>query len=300
MGSCGMSLSLLACLGLSCSLFWSFGIIWGSLLLCSLKHQIIKILFSKKPHEELKDEDLNDLISAFSLEASAGHKNRLGNNTRSKFVILSPTKTRLAKIETLAGSPSSPRFKCSTLRMPKRALPQPHPKLTPQRTFQLQNAYNTNGALNFSPTTTKFTLLYGHHQPTTFKIVSPAKLGLDSNSNSTTKHHSDSNQDSKSRIEEIMGKRITGIGNNGKFFPGNHSTNNQASPVNFRSLPDFSTSKKPTLSNHTNNLTPNKRRTFAFPAAPDPAINVNGKGLGDSPEKTRIQVRPDWAAKYLK
>ena len=266
--------------------------------LCSLKHQIIKILFSKKPHEELKDEDLNDLISAFSLEASAGHKNRLGgNNTRSKFVILSPTKTRLTKIETLAGSPSSPRFKCSTLRMPKRALPQPHPKLTPQRTFQLQNAYNTNGALNFSPTTTKFTLLYGHHQPTTFKIVSPAKLGLDSNSNSTNKH-SDSN-DSKSRIEEIMGKRITGIGN-GKFFPGNHSTNNQASPVNFRSLPDFSTSKKPTLSNHTNNLTPNKRRTFAFPAAPDPAINVNGKGLGDSPEKTRIQVRPDWAAKYLK
>ena len=97
-----------------------------------------------------------------------------------------------------------------------------------------------------------------------------------------------------------MGKRITGIGN-GKFFPGNHSnSNNQASPVNFRSLPDFSTSKKPTLSNHTNNLTPNKRRTFAFPAAPDPAINVNGKGLGDSPEKNRIQVRPDWAAKYLK
>ena len=288
-------LSLQAYLGVSCSIFLSFES-FGDLY--SLKHQIIKILFSKKPHEELKDEDLNDLISAFSLEASAGHKNRLGNNTRSKFVILSPTKTRLAKIETLAGSPSSPRFKCSTLRMPKRALPQPHPKLTPQRTFQLQNAYNTNGALNFSPTTTKFTLLYGHHQPTTFKIVSPAKLGLDSNSNSTTKH-SDSN-DSKSRIEEIMGKRITGIGN-GKFFPGNHSTNNQASPVNFRSLPDFSTSKKPTtLSNHTNNLTPNKRRTFAFPAAPDPAINVNGKGLGDSPEKTRIQVRPDWAAKYLK
>ena len=166
-----------------------------------------------------------------------------------------------------------------------------------QRTFQLQNAYNTNGALNFSPTTTKFTLLYGHSQPTTFKIVSPAKLGLDSNSNSTnSKQHEIA--DSKSRIEEIMGKRITAAG---KFFPSNHT--NQASPV-FRSLPDFSTSKKPTISsNHHNNLTPNKRKTFAFPAAPDPAINVNGKGFtghADSPEKTRIQVRPDWAAKYLK
>ena len=188
--------------------------------------------------------------------------------------------------------------------MPKRALAQPHSKITPQRTFQLQNAYNTNGALNFSPTTTKFTLLYGHHQPTTFKIVSPAKLGLDSNSNATnSKHNNSDSNDSKSRIEEIMGKRITGIGN-GKFFQAtgnNHSTtNNQASPV-FRSLPDFSTSKKPILSNnHTNNLTPNKRRTFAFPAAPDPAINVNGKGLGDSPEKVKIHVRPDWAAKYLK
>ena len=95
-----------------------------------------------------------------------------------------------------------------------------------------------------------------------------------------------------------MGKRITAAAaSHGKFF---QTAGNQQSPV-FRSLPDFSTSKKPTLSNHTNNLTPNKRKAFAFPIAPDPSINVNGKGLvGDSPEKTRIQVRPDWAAKYLK
>ena len=220
---------------------------------------------------------------------------------------MSPAKTRVAKIESLSGSPAAA---SGTLRMQKRALPQPNnPRISQgqaqqSRTFQLQNAYNTNGALNFSPTTTKFTLLYGHHQPTTFKIVSPAKLGLDSNSNSTNsknQHTAEHIADSKSRIEEIMGKRITAAS---KFFPSNHTTN-QASPV-FRSLPDFSTSKKTTISsNHLhNNLTPNKRKTFAFPAAPDPAINVNGKGFmgtaADSPEKTRIQVRPDWAAKYLK
>ena len=80
-------------------------------------------IFSKQPHEELKDEDLNDLISAFSLEAT-DRKNRL-RSTRSKFVILSPTKTRLAKIENLAGSPTA-----GTLRMPKRALPHPSPRIT--------------------------------------------------------------------------------------------------------------------------------------------------------------------------
>ena len=97
-----------------------------------------------------------------------------------------------------------------------------------------------------------------------------------------------------------MGKRITAAATtHGKYFQ-NSGNSLQASPV-FRSLPDFSTSKKPTLSHHTNNLTPNKRKAFAFPVAPDPSFNVNGKGLvGDSPEKTRIQVRPDWAAKYLK
>ena len=47
--------------------------------------------------------------------------------------------------------------------------------------------------------------------------------------------------------------------------------------------------KKPTLSNHSNNLTPNNRRTFSFPAAHDPAINVNGKGLDDLPEKTEFK-----------
>ena len=78
--------------------------------------------FSNQPHEELKDEDLNDLISAFSLEAT-DRKNRL-RGSRNKFVILSPTKTRLAKIESLAGSPTA-----GTLRMPKRALPQPHPRI---------------------------------------------------------------------------------------------------------------------------------------------------------------------------
>ena len=98
-----------------------------------------------QPPEELKDEDLNDLISAFSLEK---HKKT------NRFLILSPAKKVSMSPKAVLG-----------------------PRRTAKRTFQLTNAYN-NG-LNFSPTTTKFTLLYGHHQPTTFKIVSPAKLGLD-------------------------------------------------------------------------------------------------------------------------
>ena len=70
-----------------------------------------------------------------------------------------------------------------------------------------------------------------------------------------------------------------------------------ASPV-FRSLPDFST-RKP---NSSNNLTPKRLKpNIVIPAEPS-AINVNGKGLGTDShsDKPRIQVRPDWAAKYLK
>lgn len=236
-----------------------------------------------QPPEELKDEDLNDLISAFSLESTSKARFKAaaagagGPSRGSKLFILSPAKSRLAKFEAgLGGSPGA-------LRLPRRALlpgkassastslPQQ------QRTFQLQNAYNSSSTsgLNFSPTTTKFTLLYGHHQPTTFKIVSPAKLGLD--------HSLKSESDSK-KIEEIMGKRITAAGNKFQF---------NAPPV-FRSLPDFC--KKPT----NNNLTPTKMLKKPFN---EPSMNVNGKGLDAlqvSPEKSRIQVRPDWAAKYLK
>ena len=204
----------------------------------------------ERPKEDpcLKDEDLNDLISAFSLDSS---KRR---NSRSKVLIFSPTKPKMTSI---GGSPA--------LRVQPR-----RPPRGPQRTFQLQNAYN------FSPTTTKFTLLYGHHQPTTFKIVSPTKLGLDNNKSSPEK---------PKLVEEIMGKRSKLFQNN------NHHTNN--SPV-FRSLPDFSSSinkSKPKTP-----PPPVKRRLM--PMTTD--INVNGRGLANDTEKPKLQVRPDWAAKYLK
>ena len=196
----------------------------------------------QQPHEELKEEDLNDLISAFSLDSSKRSRNR------SKLVIFSPQR-RLAKFEA-ANSGASP-----TLRIPRRPIQQQR-----QRTFQVQNAYN---GLNFSPTTTKFTLLYGHHQPPTFKIVSPAKLGLDTRT--------------EDKIEELMGKKI---------LPNN---------AVFRSLPDFTPTKKSSFN-----------QTTPLPRKPLPSVtsmNVNGKGLVGpevTAEKPKIQVRPDWAAKYLK
>ena len=224
-----------------------------------------------QPPVEIKDEDLNDLISAFSLESTV-HRNRV-RNSRSKFVILSPSKSKLAKIEALGASPG-------TLRIPRRSH---HNVLPPQpqrhRTFQVQNAYT---GLNFSPTTTKFTLLYGHHQPATIKIVSPAKLGLQ-----TSDHQHIKQEEAKAKIEEIMGKRMA----TNKLF-----TSHQAPPV-YRSLPDFSP-KKPSHQM----LTPTKKKSLAFPVAPDPSINIHGKGLGEviPSEKQRIHVRPDWASKYLK
>merc|ERR1712083_855903 len=101
---------------------------------------------------------------------------------------------------------------------------------------------------------TKFTLLYGHHQPTTFKIVSPAKLGLDSSNKQEGS--------SMNKIEpDMQSKRIT---TTNKFL---------ASPV-FRSLPDFSLKKS-----NNNNLTPPKSRLKSM--MPSEPMNVNGKGLGD-------------------
>ena len=207
----------------------------------------------ERPKEDLKDpDDLNDLISAFSLEQN---KRR---NSRSKVLIFSPTKTKMASIN--GGSPAL------------RVQPPRRPPRGPQRTFQLQNAYN------FSPTTTKFTLLYGHHQPTTFKIVSPTKLGLDQTKSSPEK---------SKLVEEIMGKRS-------KLFNNNHHTTN--SPV-FRSLPDFSSPSINKSKPKTPPIPPVKRRLM--PMTTD--INVNGRGLAaNESEKPKLQVRPDWAAKYLK
>lgn len=206
----------------------------------------------KEDHLIKDHDDLNDLISAFSLDSS---KRR---NSRSKVLIFSPSKTKVSSIN---GSPA--------LRLQQSRARGTRNNGGPQRTFQLQNAYN------FSPTTTKFTLLYGHHQPTTFKIVSPTKLGLDNNSKS---------QEKSKLMEEIMGKRS-------KLFSNNNHTNN--SPV-FRSLPDFSNS--PISSKSKPKTPPVKRRLL--PLAAD--INVNGRGLGEPAEKPKLQVRPDWAAKYLK
>ncbi len=248
-----------------------------------------------QPQEELKDDDLNDLISAFSLEAAAPKSNRM-KASRGKLFILSPAKTRVAKIEPLEASPA--------LRIPRRHhIPGgPRPNIGgPQanhRTFQLQNAYHSpSGGLNFSPTTTKFTLLYGHHQPTTIKIVSPAKLGL-----GTTTALKASDSENKSKIEDIMGKRVMS-----KFLPSaNNPANNHLmnqAPV-FRSLPDFSSSNHKKLPNNSS-LTPTKKsKPFSF-AGPQ-SININGKGIASDlssssqQDKPRMQVRPDWAAKYLK
>ena len=207
----------------------------------------------QQPHEELREEDLNDLISAFSLDSSKRTRNR------SKLVILSPQR-RLTKFEATPTSGASP-----ALRIPRRPVQQR------QRAFQVQNAYN---GLNFSPTTTKFTLLYGHHQPPTFKIVSPAKLGLDA-----SKLGLDSRTEDK--IEELMGKKI---------LPNNSV---------FRSLPDFTTSTK--KGHSLNTQTPLPRKPPIPPTVT--SMNVNGKGLVGpeaAAEKPKIHVRPDWAAKYLK
>ena len=209
----------------------------------------------------IKDhDDLNDLISAFSLDSSKGR------HSRSKVLIFSPSKP---KVSSISGSPAL------RLQQSRSRVVQPRNNGGPQRTFQLQNAYN------FSPTTTKFTLLYGHHQPTTFKIVSPTKLGLD-NSHSTSNNKS---QDKSKLMEEIMGKRS-------KLFQNNNVHSNN-SPV-FRSLPDFSNSS---ISSKSKPKTPPVKRRL-MPLAAD--INVNGRGLGEQHEKPKLQVRPDWAAKYLK
>ena len=211
----------------------------------------------------IKDhDDLNDLISAFSLDSS---KRR---HSRSKVLIFSPSKP---KVSSISGSPAL------RLQQSRSRVVQPRNNGGPQRTFQLQNAYN------FSPTTTKFTLLYGHHQPTTFKIVSPTKLGLDNSHNNSTSNNK--SQDKSKLMEEIMGKRS-------KLFQNNNVHSNN-SPV-FRSLPDFSNSS---ISSKSKPKTPPVKRRL-MPLAAD--INVNGRGLGEQHEKPKLQVRPDWAAKYLK
>ena len=214
---------------------------------------------AKEDNHLIKDhDDLNDLISAFSLDSS---KRR---HSRSKVLIFSPSKP---KVSSISGSPAL------RLQQSRSRVVQSRNNQGPQRTFQLQNAYN------FSPTTTKFTLLYGHHQPTTFKIVSPTKLGLDNSQN----HKS---QDKSKLMEEIMGKRS-------KLFSNNNVHSNN-SPV-FRSLPDFSSSS---ISSKSKPKTPPVKLKRLMPLAAD--INVNGRGLGEQPEKPKLQVRPDWAAKYLK
>ena len=108
-----------------------------------------------------------------------------------------------------------------TLRIPRRN--------QRNRSFQVQNAYN---GLNFSPTTTKFTLLYGHHQPSTFKIVSPAKLGIVHPAGTGNNISNFSRQNAEEKIEELMGKKI---------LPGASAAANSSGV--FRSLPDFT--KKP-------------------------------------------------------
>ena len=211
-----------------------------------------------------------------SLDASGfGKKNN--RPARGKVVILSPQRRMELRREievATAAAAASP-----TLRIPRR---------NQRRSFQVQNAYN---GLNFSPTTTKFTLLYGHHQPPTFKIVSPAKLGL---------HPATGNRiNAEEKIEELMGKKILPVAN--------------STATVFRSLPDFT--KKPSnngSSSLTQTATPLPRKPSSSVMSTDhrsdlklTSMNVNGKGLAGSEqiataEKPKIHVRLDWAAKYLK
>ena len=214
------------------------------------------------------------LFPFYSLDASGfGKKNN--RPARGKVVILSPQRRMELRREievATAAAAASP-----TLRIPRR---------NQRRSFQVQNAYN---GLNFSPTTTKFTLLYGHHQPPTFKIVSPAKLGL---------HPATGNRiNAEEKIEELMGKKILPVAN--------------STATVFRSLPDFT--KKPS-NNGSSSLTqtatplPRKPSSVMMTDRSDlklTSMNVNGKGLAGSEqiataEKPKIHVRPDWAAKYLK
>ena len=181
-----------------------------------------------------------------------------------------------------------------TLRIPRRN--------QRNRSFQVQNAYN---GLNFSPTTTKFTLLYGHHQPPTFKIVSPAKLGIVHPAGTGNNISNFSRQNAEEKIEELMGKKILPVA----------SAAANSSGV-FRSLPDF-TKKQSSINN--GNGTQNNSSAMMTPLPRKPnsssvlltterndlkltSMNVNGKGLAGSEqtEKPKIHVRPDWAAKYLK
>ena len=209
-----------------------------------------------------------------SLDASGfGKKNN--RPARGKVVILSPQRRMELRREievATAAAAASP-----TLRIPRR---------NQRRSFQVQNAYN---GLNFSPTTTKFTLLYGHHQPPTFKIVSPAKLGIHPVATGNRIN-------AEEKIEELMGKKILPVAN--------------STATVFRSLPDFT--KKP--SNNGSSLTqtatplPRKPSSVMMTDRSDlklTSMNVNGKGLAGSEqiataEKPKIHVRPDWAAKYLK
>ena len=222
------------------------------------------------------------LCPFFSLDASGfGKKNN--HKARGKVVILSPQRRmelrREIEVATAAAQVSP------TLRIPRR---------NQRRSFQVQNAYN---GLNFSPTTTKFTLLYGHHQPSTFKIVSPAKLGL----HPVATGNNFSRQNAEEKIEELMGKKILPV-----------AANSTTATTIFRSLPDFT--KKPSINN--GNGTQNSAMT-PLPRKPSSvmmtdrndlkltSMNVNGKGLAGSEqinatEKPKIHVRPDWAAKYLK
>ena len=212
-----------------------------------------------------------------SLDASGfGKKNN--RPARGKVVILSPQRRMELRREievATAAAAASP-----TLRIPRR---------NQRRSFQVQNAYN---GLNFSPTTTKFTLLYGHHQPPTFKIVSPAKLGLHPVATGNNRINAEE------KIEELMGKKILPVAN--------------STATVFRSLPDFT--KKPSnngSSSLTQTATPLPRKPSSSVMSTDrsdlklTSMNVNGKGLAGSEqiataEKPKIHVRLDWAAKYLK
>ena len=218
-----------------------------------------------------------------SLDASGfGKKNN--RPARGKVVILSPQRRMELRREievATAAAAASP-----TLRIPRR---------NQRRSFQVQNAYN---GLNFSPTTTKFTLLYGHHQPPTFKIVSPAKLGIVHPAGTGNNISNFSRQNAEEKIEELMGKKILPVAN--------------STATVFRSLPDFTKKPSNNGSSLTQTATPLPRKPSSSVMSTDhrgdlklTSMNVNGKGLAGSEqiataEKPKIHVRPDWAAKYLK
>ncbi len=137
------------------------------------------------------------------------------------------------------------------------------------------------GSLNFSPTATKFTLLYGHHQPpaaAAIKIVSPSKLGI------ATAKEEMVGQNGHAGLSEVMGKRMNGLNRHlaphtGKYVATSGQTMKK-DKGQFGQIGQYGQNSAKVLIE---------------------TINVNGKGLAEvSAEKPKIHVRPDWAAKYLK